>query len=184
MSHTILDNGLIAIACLDKVYLIGEDKMLHKWRLVHTIPNSLHGMDVNSINRLEIIKIGLQSQTGSGGIAFALLVNEQTIHPITQNLRNVGQPSQTLQNLNEALPNLCHLAGMLTRAHNLHSTLSLYNLYIQGKSQFILKLLIKFHETITKEKEMFKFKLKNLLQINESSDGGPVPKECSMLELF
>lgn len=31
---------------------------------------------------------------------------------------------------------------------------------------------------------MFKFKLSNLLKVNEAADGAPIPKECSLLELF
>lgn len=49
MTHCALDNGLIAMTCLDKIYILAENLLTHKWHLVHHIKNSLNGMDVSLI---------------------------------------------------------------------------------------------------------------------------------------
>jgi len=60
LTHCILDCGLLAIASLDKIYLLGEDKLSRQWRLLHTIPNAMRGMDVALIKNLKLVSIGEQ----------------------------------------------------------------------------------------------------------------------------
>ena len=58
LTHCALDNGLIAVAGLDRIYLLGEDQLTHEWRLVHTLKNAVRGMDVALVKSLKLESVG------------------------------------------------------------------------------------------------------------------------------
>lgn len=97
---------------------------------MHTLKHAIRGMDVSLIKSLKLLSIGQQRHTGTGGAAFALLVNNRALHLITQGLHHLGEPTPPLALLAAPSPHLSLLASSLSRCLRLHSTASLGNLYI------------------------------------------------------
>ena len=57
---------------------------------------------------------------------------------------------------------------------------TLSSLFIQGKVDFVLKLLVKVHATISKEKDLVQFKLSN----QKTKSAGAALRASSLLDLF
>lgn len=57
---------------------------------------------------------------------------------------------------------------------------TLSSLFIQGKVDFVLKLLVKVHAAISKEKDLVQFTLSN----QQAKSAGAAVRKSSLLDLF
>lgn len=107
-------------------------------------------------------------------------MNDRALYPIAQDLQVIGKPCPALREMVEPAPQLSHISISLARPQQLLSVATLSSLFIQGKVDFVLKLLVKVHAAISKEKDLVKFKLSN----QKAKSAGAALRESSLLDLF
>ena len=109
-----------------------------------------------------------------------MVVNDRALYPIAQDLKVIGKPCPVLHEVVEPAPQLSHISISLARPQQLLSMATLSSLFIQGKVDFVLKLLVKVHAAISKEKDLVQFTLSN----QQAKSAGAAVRKSSLLDLF